>query len=356
LTWPLADISLRDVYVRSTNGTGYDQRPLLYFVRFLEEKLSGSAIVPLVLKADTFSVNVLPALGGKIASITRNGIELLQQPLLPYAPRDATMAFEESDASGFDECLPSVSACEIDTPSGSRFIPDHGEFWRLPCTITEQTPQEVRLTASGNVLPLRFERKLGVFTDSRHHGAATLQIDYRVENVGHDPIHYAWSAHPLFAVDHGDRIVIPPSVTEVTVEGSAQNRLGTNGAIHPWPLVELSSGEIVELDRVGYVSDNIGDKIYAAAPHEGWCAIKRKRAGLHVQVEFDPELSPFLGLWLCYGGWPENSSNRQYCVALEPCTSPVDSLSTAITSGRARTLSPGQCDLWWMRIVTTVVS
>ena len=318
--------------------------------------MPGSAIVPLVLKADTFSVNVLPELGGKIASISRNGIELLQQPLLPYAPRNATMAFEESDASGFDECLPSVSACKIDTPSGSRFIPDHGEIWRLPCTVTQQTPQEVQLTANGNVLPLRFERKLRVLADSPRHGAATLHIDYRVENLGQDTLPYAWSAHPLFAVDHGDRIVVPPSVKEVTVEGSVRKRLGAKGSIHPWPFVELASGEIAELDRVGHVSDNIGDKIYAEAPDEGWCAIERRSAGLHVKVEFDPALSPFLGLWLCYGGWPENSTNRQYCVALEPCTSPVDSLSTAITAGRARTLSPGQCDLWWMRIVTTVVS
>lgn len=318
--------------------------------------MTNSAIVPLVLKTDTFSVNVLPALGGKIASISRNGIELLQQPLLPYAPRNPTMAFEESDASGFDECLPTVAACEIDTPSGRIAISDHGEFWRLPCAVTQQTPQEVQLTASGNALPLRFERKLRLLADSPPRGATTLHIDYSVENVGPRPIHYAWSAHPLFAVDPGDRIVLPPSVTEVTVEGSAGERLGANGKIHPWPQAELSSGEITELDRVGYVSDNIGDKLFAAAPYEGWCAIRRKSAGLHVRVEFDPVLTPFLGLWLCYGGWPENSTNRQYCVALEPCTSPVDSLSAAIDAGRARTLPPGQCDLWWMRLVTTVVS
>ena len=80
----------------------------------------------------------------------------------------------------------------------------------------------------------------------------------------------------------------------------------------------------------GNVSDNIGDKIYAAAPPEGWCAIERRSAGLRVQVEFDPSLSPFLGLWLCYGGWPEGHPKRQYCVALEPCTAPVDSLATAM--------------------------
>jgi galactose mutarotase-like enzyme len=311
--------------------------------------VTDPAIVPLVLKADTVTVNVLPALGGKIASMRKNGIELLQQPLLPYALRSATMAFEESDASGFDECLPSVAACEIATPSVMASIPDHGEFWRLPCSVTLQTPQEIHLTATGSSLPLRFDRKLRLEPDS-------LRIEYRVENVGRDEIHYAWSAHPLFAVDPGDQILLPASVTHVKVEGSAHHHLGSPGTVHSWPTTRLASGVQTDLDKAGHVSDNIGDKLYAAAPPEGWCAIERPSAGLRINVEFDPALSPFLGLWLCYGGWPDKSVHKQYCVALEPCTSPVDSLAAAIAAGQARILAPGQCDFWWMRFVTTVVS
>jgi galactose mutarotase-like enzyme len=318
--------------------------------------LNNFATERLTLKTDTFAVDVLPALGGKIASMLKNGVELLQQPLLPYAPRTITTAFEDSDASGFDECLPSVAACEIESPSGKIAIPDHGEFWRLPCAVASHTRDELRLTADGSVLPLRFERKLRIESDSHHPATETLHIDYRVENIGEADLPYAWSAHPLLAVDPGDRIALPSSVTEIRVENSARNRLGPAGAVHSWPITKLASGEEAALDRAGDASDNVGDKIYAAAPSEGWCAIERRRAGLRVQIEFDPALSPFLGSWLCYGGWPEGRTNRQYCVALEPCTSPVDSLAAAVTAGRARTLFPGQCDLWWMRIVTTVVS
>jgi galactose mutarotase-like enzyme len=183
-----------------------------------------------------------------------------------------------------------------------------------------------------------------------------LHIDYRVENIGEREIHYAWSAHPLFAVSSGDRIHLPPEVSTVKVEGSLRQRLGASGTVHPWPFAQLPSGEFTQLDRVGHETDNVGDKLYIAAPLDGWCAIERKSAGVRVQVEFDPALTPWLGLWLCYGGWPENQPRRQYCVALEPCTSPVDSLCAAMDAGQARTLAPGQCDLWWMRIVTTVVS
>ena len=48
-----------------------------------------------------------PHLGGKIASIHLNQKELLQAPLLPPAPRTHSMPFDASDASGWDECLPS---------------------------------------------------------------------------------------------------------------------------------------------------------------------------------------------------------------------------------------------------------
>jgi len=325
------------------------------FQHFSEEHLTESVAAPLVLQTDTFVVNVLPALGGKIASMRSNGVELLQQPLHSYAPRTATMAFEESDASGFDECLPSVAACEVNTPSGIVSIPDHGEIWRLPCEVKSQSRKEIHLTAVGSTLPLRFDRRLRL-SKSSEGGSATLSIAYEVENMGQDTIHYAWSAHPLFAVDPGDRILLPSSVTKVTVEGSAGNRLGAKGAALSWPLAKSAAGNRVALDVTGDVSDNIGDKIYASAPPEGWCAIERKSAGLRVQVEFDPRLSPFLGLWLCYGGWPENGTRRQYCVALEPCTSPVDSLAAAMEDGHAKKLAPGQCDFWWMQIVTTVVS
>ena len=311
----------------------------------------------LELKTDTFAVDVLPALGGKIASMRKNGIELLQQPLQPYAPRTISSTFEDSDASGFDECLPSVSACDI-TSTGRRIsIPDHGEFWRIKHHATSPANNELHLTATGSVLPLRFERTLRVVRESGRHQPEALQIDYQLENIGQDEIPYAWSAHPLFAVDPDDCIRLPESVTTIKVENSGRSRLGANGRVHPWPFAQLSSGELAQLDRVGHESDNVGDKLYAACPAaDGWCAIERKSAGLRVQVEFDPALTPWLGLWLCYGGWPENRALRQYCVALEPCTSPLDSLSSAIDAGQARTLAPGQCDLWWMRVVTTVVS
>jgi galactose mutarotase-like enzyme len=299
----------------------------------------------ITLKTDTLTAVILPELGGKIASLRHGDVELLQQPLRPYELRDLTMGFEESDASGFDECLPSVAACTV---SGVQ-IPDHGEFWRLVCEAEQPGPNVLNLIATGTVLPLRFERVLTLEKD-------TLRITYRVENTGTTEVPYAWSAHPLFSVDAGDAIVLPTSVTEVTVEGSGRNRLGPAGTVLSWPVTSTSDDNYASLDQAGESSLGIGDKLFMKAPAEGWCALERKKSGLRVTVSFDPKLSPYVGLWLCYGGWPEGSDNTQHCVAIEPCNAPVDSLEKAVQAGTARRLAPGQVNSWWMEIGLSVVS
>jgi len=301
------------------------------------------------MKADTLAVEVLPALGGKIASLRYQGVELLQAPLRRYAPRTAEMGYEESDASGFDECVPSVAVCEIAGSAGIVRIPDHGEFWRLPCDVERRGEREVRLRATGRLLPLRLERTLKL-------DGETLRIDYRLENVSEREVPYLWSAHPLFSVEEGDAIVLPESVRQVTVEESAHARLGLKGSVHEWPVAELRGGGKIDLSHAGDIRDDTGDKLYTPAPSEGWAAIERKQAALRVQVGFDRALTPYLGLWLCYGGWPEGQPKHQQCVALEPCTAPGDSLAEALERGWSRMLAPGRSASWRMTIAVSELS
>jgi hypothetical protein len=67
-------------------------------------------------------------------------------------------------------------------------------------------------------------------------------------------------------------------------------------------------------------------------------------------MRFDPVQNPYVGLWLAYGGWPEGQARRQHCVALEPCTAPVDSLTAAVERGSARILAAGAKWEWTIEI------
>lgn len=329
--------------------------------------MNNGGFETLHLATDLLCVEIIPALGGKIASmrvprpvwpdarplLDRPFAELLQSPLQPYALRSLTMPFDASDASGFDECLPSVSACVVEHEGRRVEVPDHGEFWRLPWTVLHVDASSVELAAEGSVLPLRFVRRLRIGRAAT--GAVTgaeLAIDYSVENTGPVAVPYAWSAHPLFAVDAGDRIHLPGN-PEITVEGSAGQRLGPSGAKHTWPHVTLPTpgdGSAVDLSVAQDALAGIGDKLYTAAPAEGWCALDRLEFGKRITLRFDPTLCPWLGLWLCYGGWPEAAAQRQQAVALEPCNAPVDSLAEAVARGAARRLQPGGTDRWTLQI------
>lgn len=300
----------------------------------------------IVLENGALRVTVLPALGGKIASIQilPDGEELLQQPLQPYALRTRYMSFDASDASGWDECLPSVAACEVRTATGDiARVPDHGDFWQIPWETVRRTDGEVQIFGDGFSLPLRFTKTVRLDGNRIH-------VGYNLHNQSSEPVDYIWSAHPLFAVEPGDRILLPDSITEVTVEGSARERLGRSGTVQWWPMAMLKDGIAADLSLAGEVTDGIGDKLFAAASKEGWCAIERKRLQRRAELRFE---SPCLGLWICYGGWPEGAANRQQCVALEPCTAIGDSLATAMKEGRSRRLGPGAEDHWGVELNLT---
>jgi galactose mutarotase-like enzyme len=311
---------------------------------------SGSAGVflrqfrPILLKSGSLQVETIPELGAKISSIKilRAGVELLQQPLRPYAERSRKMAFEEADASGFDECLPTVSGCEYETADGQIAIPDHGDFWRIPFSGAV-AGNVLTLQATGYSLPLEFTKKLVLEGDE-------LIIHYTVRNVGKAPTEFAWSAHPLFHVDAGDRVVLPASSKKFTVGGSGKDRLGAPGREYSWPIAQLDDGTSIDLSRCGGIEDEIGDKLYLPAPVEGWCAIERERLNARIEMRFNANETPYLGLWLCYGGWPLDQTNRQQCVALEPCRAPVDSLAVASSNGWTKKLAPGEEFEWTISI------
>ena len=301
-----------------------------------------------VLSNDWVRVEVLPALGGKLSALALEGAggELLQSPLKPYAPRTATMPFDEGDGSGWDECLPSIGPCTVEYgEQQSAAIEDHGDFWRLPFTVDEASETALRMHAEGTSLPLTFERGLRL-------QGSTLHLDYMVRNRSDARVPYGWSVHPLFAVYPFDRIHLPPSVREVTAQSSADGRLGPAGSKHPWPLtVNALDGEPLDLSLVLGNDAGVGDKLALPAPAEGWVALERKTLRTRLRLRFDPKDAPALGLWLCYGGWPgDPKAKKGYAVALEPCNLPVDSLADSLAQGDGALLEPGEEKRWSLRL------
>lgn len=290
-------------------------------------------------------MTILPRLGGKIASLRVNDRELLQLPLAPYGPRARTMTFDEGDASGWDECLPSVAGCIVETAAGPASIPDHGDLWRVVW-------QPVQGTATSNTwrgecfsLPLALERTL---TLTEAAASWKLSLDYTLSNTGAYTVPWSWAAHPLFAAEAGDRIVLPDSIRKLRLEGSRGGRLGRPGDRVSWPDATLADGGQTDLSVAQSPASGIGDKLFAGplSPSENWCALERPNAGVRITLRFDPAATPYLGLWICSGGWPDRPGKKQTCIALEPATAPVDSLASC--GPWSQVLAPGESISWPM--------
>jgi len=298
-----------------------------------------------VTQAGRCSVSILPQLGGKIASIRFNDTELLQAPIAPYAPRTRSMAFDQGDASGWDECLPSVASCTVETVTGTALIPDHGDLWRVAWKQLPTGSSSAKFRGQGFSLPLALERTVTLIETA---GGARLTLDYKVTNTGGYAVPWSWAAHPLFTAEAGDRILLPSSIHQLRLEGSGGGRLGRNGDLVAWPIAILANGEQADMSLAQPPESGIGDKLFAGplATAENWCALERPRVGVRIRVSFDPAATPYLGLWICHGGWPDRPGPKQTCVALEPATAPVDSL--ARTGPWSRMIAPGESFRWPM--------
>ena len=289
-----------------------------------------------VLRNDHLHVRVLPHEGARIASFfdTQANLEFLSQPSKPYR-RPASLGlwdrFENSACAGIDECLPSVGASGPETPGGP--VPDHGDFWRLNWTVTAASGNaSVSLQATGYSRPLLFEKHLYL------HSSA-LEIHYRIRNLRDDPIPFLYALHPLFAIDPGDRIILPPEVSTLLVGYSRFERLGTLRSAVQWPKPEAVASA-PDLSCIQPIAASTADMLFTNPLSSGWCGLYRACIGQGIALRFDTAKLPYLGLWLCYGGWPDDEKlSRQYAVAFEPTVAPWGMLSAAFENHQAPVLA-----------------
>jgi len=299
-----------------------------------------SQVTTPVLQNDLCSVSIALLEGGRISSLrsVRSGLEFLT---LANPNRKPVMTglhtpFQQGPCAGIEECLPTVGACGPATEGGA--APDHGDFWQIPWNIVEAHGGEsITVEATGFSRPLRFRKKLRLED-------AALRVVYQVTNQHHAPLPFLYACHPLFAVDPGDSIVLPDQVKSLQLYYSRNNRLGLPGAPIDWP--RSASG--VSLDVVGEPTSATAEMFYTARLRDtGSCEICRNVTGERLQMSFTFDKLPYLGIWLCYGGWPDSGAGPfQYAVALEPTTSPCNTLQEAVGDGTAVWLAAGASTEW----------
>jgi hypothetical protein len=107
---------------------------------------------------------------------------------------------------------------------------------------------------------------------------------------------------------------------------------------------------MVEIDRIVSPTAGTAEKLFTAALSEGFCGMFLPRRNESITFRFDPGLVPYVGIWICQGGWPTSGGAKQFTVALEPCSGRPDSLADAIGRNECPTIAAHGTIRWWMEI------
>jgi galactose mutarotase-like enzyme len=293
-------------------------------------------LVHVTLSNGIITATFLPEIGGKIISLVRkaSGHEFLLPPQPPFAGyRRAAYGekFGAHDAHGFDECVPTVAPCRYADRNFDIELPDHGELWSASWSWNHGSTT-LTLSANGAVLPYRVTKQITLENDE-------LGIHYQIRNLSSRPFKYLWSAHPLLAVEPGSRILLPPAVDSVLIESSRGARLGTPAQRIAWPGKDLDT-------LIG--PSGTAEKLFVTNMPLGWCALYKPDADETIVFRFDLARVPYLGIWICQGGWPETGGH--FTTALEPSSGYPDSLAEAIERSTCPELAAHAVSRWELRI------
>ncbi len=278
------------------------------------------------LEAEGIALTMMPERGGKITSLvdTDRDREWLEQAAdVLVGPPDVENSFDEGDMSGWDEMMPTISACRY--PGAAIELPDHGELWRVPWEVTRQSSFSVSTRVPGHILPYVFERTLTL--DPRR-----VRMEYRVSTTGDDDLTFLWAAHPLFALQPGTRLVLDggSSSFEQVHEDGARTAV-------TWP---PSGVVIADVADVGH-----GQKFFTSALNESVAASLTDPDGAQLTLGWRASQIPWIGLWL------DNCSlSRRPVAAIEPTCAPDDSLEASSLAGQSWTVPPGLAKHWNIKI------
>lgn len=291
-----------------------------------QQKTFDPANQVIELENEALKILMLPEMGGKIFQIIHksSGTHFLKESsvdLLSYQKPSANDAFLPPYAAGFDECFPTVSPAMYHLNGDVISLPDHGELWTQSWNYKQQE-KGISLWATGRKLNYRFTKHLNL-------SGSTIKINYELDNLEKTPFDYLWSAHPLLNIQPGDELLLPNEVSEVILNEPCDVLPGSPDDRLSWPYL-FGNDSNINFKYVPERNRQLACKLFTNRLNEGYAGIYKKESDRSLIFSFDTGEIPFLGIWLCYGGWPASGAEKEYTVALEPCSGRPDSLEKAI--------------------------
>lgn len=264
----------------------------------------------LPLTGEGWTLLVDPDRGGKITSLQDpSGQEWLAQAA-PGRPTPGA-GFVDAEMAGWDECAPSIIACEVDGLP----VPDHGSLWDRPFTVDGDL-----LSAVDSELGFEFSRRV-TFDE---HG---VLLEYAALVTRPQP--FLWAAHPQFVSPPGTVVELPAHLTRLV-------------DVHPASGVEVSIDELV--DGAADLPPGTSRKFYLHPDDRAEGVLIRQPGGASLTMTWSAECA-HVGIWLDHADY-----SREPVLAVEPSSGYYDSLATAAETGLVPWLEPGVPFTWWVRL------
>ncbi len=281
----------------------------------------------ITLVTDRLCLTLEPRFGARITSLTdrRSGRQwLVEGPCEGDDGDDA--GFGATEARGWDECFPTIGK-GVDPVWGE--LRDHGTLWGRPWQVAAH-PDDHHCTTVYQSPIFAFERSLTL-------DGPAVTAAYCVTNRSLVSLPYLWSQHALLAT-------APPD--ELHLRGIPQLVTGTTR--YDWPHHPSRNLSMVGPFGEGFMQKSYGNVFKDAASKGAAAEVRGPNGG--IRFEWSDDL-PSFGLWLDYGGWPQNAPVHQ--IAFEPTTAMADDLVQAERLGQLRWLDPGAAHRWSVRVSLT---
>ena len=303
------------------------------------------------LESDQLSLTVLPERGAKIASLHHKptATELLWQPAGDGGGTAADyktaagvapgIAFDASQAWGWDEMFPAIHAERFEDETGRRVdVADHGEVWTRPWEVV-QSSGETSVTLGVTSPSMGYH----LLRTTTLRGSSVLH-EYELENTGEADLPWMWAAHPLFVLRAGSSLQVP-GIWDIVRNAHESPAMPEYDRLYPYP------GSEPRLDTLPAPDSGSTLKYFFERPNndpELGITLSQPSIGLDIHVRTDPKASPWYGVWCNAGGLFGHNN-----VAIEPASAPMDSLSAADRLGRLPRLAAGDRASWWMLVSVT---
>jgi hypothetical protein len=265
---------------------------------------------------DLVSVSVIPAEGGRVASLVdlSSERELFFRRTPTPGPR---VDYQRSAAGGWEEMFPN------DSPYLE--YPFHGVLWRSRFEVTDRDTRFVRLEAALDTPQVAVCYEFTLLPGSRR----GVRLCVTLNALG-DTGPFLWASHPMLAVEPNWIIETNGLPVQVDREWPGRYPIGPCEAVSRNLIVPATSATLNEV-------------VYVDGASEATIRAPDKSVGTH--ISWDARWLKYL--WIVTIA---NDVDIRLTTLLEPCTSRPFRLDEAVASNAACCLRARENRTWWVEI------